>query len=349
MTLRYVDGFSTYNNSFVTSGRWSGRTNTSEVKKVESLGRFGSDCLEISNTWNRNLYKIFDSYETTWTVGYAFQVNHDIDWPSNPYFCSWWQGGTMAMCLVLSSSGYLNLYRNNQAVLLASGTIQLQLKTWYYLEWKTTFSTGSGTSEVRINEAVNCSYSGGSTGATSANTFYVQGNTTGGQTGIYNRYTDFYFTDGNGSAPYNGYLGDIRILPAFPNGSGNYSDWTRSGGTANYEMVDEESGTYPDGDTTYNQTLTTNAKDTFAYQDIGGTGQILGVQHNLYARKTDAGTRFIAPMSRQSSTDYVSATTHSLADSYLYYTQCQQVNPADSADWEVSDINNAEFGYRMES
>jgi hypothetical protein len=70
------------------------------------------------------------------------------------------------------------------------------------------------------------------------------------------------------------------------------------------------------------------------------------VEHWIYARKDDAGTRKVAPLFRISSTDYVGS-DDTLSTSYQYFGQIYENSPATSAAWSISEINNAEIGLKL--
>jgi hypothetical protein len=126
-----------------------------------------------------------------------------------------------------------------------------------------------------------------------------------------------------------------------PNGAGAHSAWTPNGATPNYACVDE---TTADGDTTYVSDSTPGDIDTYAFADVDASATVYGVQTNLYARKDDAGTRQIAPVVRQSGTDYV-GTTVTLGSSYSFYSQIYNQDPT-AADWTAAHVNADEFGVK---
>jgi hypothetical protein len=75
-------------------------------------------------------------------------------------------------------------------------------------------------------------------------------------------------------------------------------------------------------------------------------GTIKGVQYLLSARKDDAGARSIAPVARPATTDRV-GTTVALGASYSYVREIAELNPEDSAAWEIADINGMKYGVKL--
>ena len=85
--------------------------------------------------------------------------------------------------------------------------------------------------------------------------------------------------DGSGPAPFNDFLGDVRVDARYPTAEGANSAWTPLSGTDNALMVDDPGPPYtpgggPDDDTTYNSTLTVGAVDTHVIQDAPVTGAV---------------------------------------------------------------------------
>ena len=64
--------------------------------------------------------------------------------------------------------------------------------------------------------------------------------------------------------------------------------------------------------------------------------------------KMDSGTRAIASVARPASTNHVTAVDHYLTQTaYPYWLTLWELNPEDSAAWEVADVDGAEFGVKI--
>jgi hypothetical protein len=83
-------------------------------------------------------------------------------------------------------------------------------------------------------------------------------------------------------------------------------------------------------------------------QSSGDSGSIFGVQVNMVARKDDAGGRTLRSLTRISSTDY-EGMSQNIGTDYRDYRQIIEQNPNTSATWTESDINGAEFGYKVQA
>ena len=74
-----------------------------------------------------------------------------------------------------------------------------------------------------------------------------------------------------------------------------------------------------------------------------------GIQLNVAARRSDSGVLTkIKPVVRVAGTDYLKAEA-SLGLSYYAIPEMVELNPATSALWTKTDIDNAEFGVNLTS
>jgi hypothetical protein len=122
----------------------------------------------------------------------------------------------------------------------------------------------------------------------------------------------------------NDFLGDCVVECLLPQtGNGDLTDFTPSTGTDHGAMVDENP---PNDDTDYTTGDTAGQQDCYQYPSLALTGAILGIQTNLYAKKTDAGARTVAPIVRLGSTTYVGVAV-APATSYSYLTAIRELNP----------------------
>jgi len=139
----------------------------------------------------------------------------------------------------------------------------------------------------------------------------------------------------------------------YPTGNGNYSEFDGSDGnsTDNYLLVDEPNA---DDDTTYVEFSTVSERDSYSFCNLGETvsGEgVLAVQL-LNKVKKEGGTeaRTAKSFVRISSTDYDSATEHTLVDG-TYTTEADLLveSPATTAQWTESEANALEAGIKVES
>jgi len=235
------------------------------------------------------------------------------------------------------------VYRGD-GTLLGTSSPSFAFGIYDYIELKVKIHDTTGTVDLRVNNVSVLSLTG-------------QDTRNGGTSGLINavlissidygsvsRLDDFYVCDTSGSRN-NDFLGDVRIQAIFPSATGNSSQWTANGAATNRECVDEIT---PNDDTDYISSSTATQKDTYVFGDVTPTsGTVKAVQHVLYARKDDAGTRTIRPVIRHSTTDYTVGAGTNISITYAMIKDISETNPGTSTDWTISDVNNAEFGVEL--
>jgi hypothetical protein len=242
----------------------------------------------------------------------------------------------------MNNTGRFQFYRGNQSTVLGTSTNSIALGTNNYIELKVTFHGSAGSYELRVNGINWLSGTGLNTIAT-GNAF---ANCLQFETHFSNSYgvDDLYLMNDTGTVN-NDFAGDVRVQCIYPNGAGNYTGFTANTGT-NWQAVDE---TAHDGDTTYVFSDVAGTRDSYNFQDLAGSAtRVCGVQRMASARKDDAGSRLVKTFYRSGGVDYDSAST-SLGTTYNYSIDILETNPATSSEWTVTDINNAEFGIKVEA
>lgn len=158
-----------------------------------------------------------------------------------------------------------------------------------------------------------------------------------------NSYDDFYWMDTTGPAPYNAFLGPIRVDRLAPS-SDSSVQFTRSGGAANFEMVDD---TAQDGDTSYNESGTAGHKDTFGLTDLSTpSGIVYAVQPRLVARRTDADAINIISSVISNAVEADGA-SKALGASYQEFRDIFTQNPDGNVAWNDAAVNALQVAYRI--
>ena len=249
-----------------------------------------------------------------------------------------WENGTQHLLLAINLTGQIRLQHGGGAIIATSSAGAVVPANWHRIEFKWTIDNSAGAYEVRVDGINVLSGSGVDTqnGGTAAWT-KVRVRGVGSS-----YYDDFVLQDTAGSAPYNDFLGDVRVNCVIASaGDGTHADFTPSTGTDNGAMVDE---TDPNEDTDYNTGTTAGHKDTYNFAAIGTSGAtIYGVQLVNWQKKTDAGVLTTRGITRIGGTVYNGATI-SPTTGYIGRPQMWQVSPATSAAWTESEIDGAEFG-----
>lgn len=338
MTLRFIDGFDHYDTTSLLASMKCGVSNTPAIES--NGGRRGGGALVF--TPGEFCYKAFDN-KSAWVVGFALKMQ-SLGTGTNHHLLSFVDGTTVQVDIYLDNTGHLIVTRGS--TVLATSTSVLTVEVWNYIEVKVTLDNTTGAAEVRVNGSssgwINISDVDTCATANEYASVIRYGSTTSSGTG---RIDDLYICDTDGSVN-NDFLGDVRVDAYLPNGNGASSQFTGSDSdsTDNYMLVDDAA---PDGDTTYVQSSTVNQIDTYSFTEMSHTpATIFGLQIVMDAKKDDSGTRSIAGVVRQSSTNYAGS-NQVLSTSYVGYTDIRETDPATAAAWTKDGINSAEFGIKV--
>ena len=242
------------------------------------------------------------------------------------------------------TSGALRLYRGDYATLIATSANGLiSANTWMYIEISALVADTGGTCEVKLNGATVINFSGDTRNAgtsTNIDALTLQSSALGSGSLIC-MWDDLYVCDGTGAAPYNTFLGDVRINTITPNGAGSSTQFTPSTG-ANYTTVDE----LPYSATDYVSATASGTRDTYTMSDISGSYSVLGVQNNVIAKKTDAGGTAIKPAIQSGGTlVYGSSTVLTATDKTI--SAIHTIDPATSTAWTLTGVNALEAGMEI--
>jgi hypothetical protein len=140
------------------------------------------------------------------------------------------------------------------------------------------------------------------------------------------------------------YLGDKRVYSFAPGADGNYTQWTRTGGSSQFNALSSA-----DGDTSRLDDNTAGHRFTCTPTGVpSGLANIKGVAVWNYMKKTDAGSRSIKNSLRIASTDY-DGSAQGVPDSYRILDEFWATNPNTSVDFTRSDVAGLEFGGKMEA
>ncbi len=144
-------------------------------------------------------------------------------------------------------------------------------------------------------------------------------------------------------APYNSYLGDLRIAKLAGVAAGDASDWTVTGAAANYAALNEA----PPSDAQYVEASTVGDTDFDQLEDLPSTvGQIFGLVRVTRMRKTDAGTREVQQLVKHGGV-VGTGPSQTLVTTDAYYYAVFGVNPSTSAAWTIAGVNATQQGRKV--
>lgn len=345
MTLLFLEGFDHHGTSdsdmdTVLEGKWTRFAGAWE--RVD--GRLGGYAGATNFTSD---FLVFGLPPNTTEVilGFAIkfrEINADV---VDPLIV--WSGrdGSNIAILRRSAAGKVRI-SNNPNNVHYDASVSWKPFAWNYIEVRlyTGTSASNGTATVRLNgqQVLNI------TGADFNDTTNEIGSITVSGTDHFDPiYDDIYILDTNGTTN-NTFLGDVKVETLFPSAAGLSSGWSVTGAANNHTAVSEEP---VDFDTSYVSTSTVSEKDTHAFDDLSTiTQNVKGIQINTWAKKTAPGNRVIKPVVHSGSTDYDQGEIYlpvGGTDEYGLFSEVLETDPDTSLAWTVSNINSAEFGYKL--
>lgn len=344
ITPLHYTGFDFYTTGLITQ-IMSQVTNVNGTVTVESGGRNGGQRLNLQAGGGVNtqaVRKITSSTFTEFVIGAAIDiVGNNLTWG----ILGALEGGTNHLNVALSSASPYSLIVRRGTTVLATIAAGLLTGAWYYVELAGKIDDTVGYWEVYVN--------GVSVGSASGV------DTRNGGTGVCDRYelgssqdnsgtnvTRVLFDDAYCATVTGGpdHLGDVRCAYLKPTAAGASTQWTPSAGS-NWQNVDDQT---PNGDTDYNSDATVGDIDTFVMEDMPSNGAVFGVQRVLYARKTDAGSRTLHAVIRPTTVNREGPDL-GLSDSYLYGTDIMLTNPDTGLQWDDTEVNASEIGYKLQA
>jgi hypothetical protein len=331
-----MDGFDHYNPG--SSGilqKWTAQSNVISVVG----GRFGGQAV---STGSRSFTKGLGVTMTDTVVGFAAQFPAGVSGP----FMRFRNGGTIQTNLHYDSS-IPRIIAQRNGTSLAFGTRPVNPGVWYYIEFRSLFNDTTGIVQVKIDGIMDINASGLDTNNAAGNLANEIHFGDPGASNITVFIDDLYWLDSTGGAPLNTFLGDVKVESLYPNGDGASSGLAGSDGNSllNYQLVDENP---PNGDTDYVESQNVGDKDTYTYGDLAVTsGTVYAVQILPYARKTDAGSRQIVTVARDSGGTEVDSAAITLPTSYTYVAQDIRTTQPNGSPWDIGAVNGAQFGVKI--
>ena len=244
---------------------------------------------------------------------------------------------TIQCGLSINTAGKLIFWRGTNATILATGTTALLANNWYFIEILATIHNSAGVVQVRLNAVDEIPNTGSLNTRNSANN-----QATGFQiasSGVQGSFDDMTTCDTSGSAPYNTFLGIIRVETLYPTAN-NSVTWTPHTST-NVSQVQEVAN---DGDTSYN-TIAVTGQDTFTHGALSSTpNTIFAVAVTASVRKDDVGAQ-------QTQTTLISngttqqGTAQNTPTAYAYIRDVYANDPHTSSAWAGAAVNATDIGY----
>lgn len=334
-----TEGFDMYNGNQTNIGlqaMWTLQAGAESNMGV-TTGRFAGQAFNIfqtaggTNCWGRRL---FDPAASTTALAFGVAVwtnsiaHNDllvqIDNGSGNPLCSF--GFTTAGSVYAASGSGGATLCNSAGGLFAAAT-------WAYLEAEVVLSASVGSVNLYLNGNLVASATGVNTLASGGLGAFLRcwGRFDNALNSLFD---DIYVVSGATR------LGErwIETLRAANDSSAN---WTPDSGANNFSRVNE---TIVNGDSSYLQTAATNLRDLYGGVSLSTVpAGIDAVTVVIFAEKTSATTRQIYSSVRSGTTDS-DGSAFNLAASYGRFDRILNVDPATSATWTASGVNNLLFG-----
>ena len=245
--------------------------------------------------------------------------------------------------LRVTAAGELAVYLNSTLDSATSG-LGLTTGTWYYITFKVVCGA-SGSYAVYLGansilSATGVDTAGGGSNIAGGMLYFADATLTP-------TVDDLYLLDSTGSQN-NDVLGDVNVVTLRPSGAGS-TQWAPDSGS-NYARVNEAQCDDASG---YVEDSTNGHLDLYEYDDLtGAEGDILGVMVTTHWWVYAGDTGTLAVACHSSSTDR-NDSGDSSSGSGFYAKQVSawinELDPATSAPWDLTGLNAAQFGVKVQS
>lgn len=285
------------------------------------------------------LKKLFTPSSKT-IMGMAFKTTVGND-SSSCIFLYGDSGVTNHLSIRLMTSGRIGLYRGASQLAISSASLWL-VDNWHYIEASAIISDTVGACEIKLDGTSIINFTGDTkNGGTNTTLDAVEYWYYASSCNV--KFDDVYILDGTGPAPLNDFLGDVKIQTIVPTGAGSQTQLAPTGSANNWDTVNE----LPYSTTDYNSSSTPGQQDSYALSDLlANTASVHGIQTNIVAHKSDAGTGNIRSTVRSGGTTFTDPTA-TLSTGPKTFSAIRATDPATATDWTVSGVNNLEAGVEI--
>jgi hypothetical protein len=252
--------------------------------------------------------------------------------------------GTIQAKTAVGRTGSGERYNGAGTLLGATAPLVMPFDSWEYLEVFGVIDASAGAVTVRLNGATVLTLTSVNTRGSAGSTMQrigFQGGGAGDNAAMDTMH--WYLCDATGSAPWNTFLGDVRVQTLFPTAD-DAVQFTPNGLGSNYLNAAKVP---PVPFTDFNASATVGNQDSFVMQDIdGSTTTIYGVHVKPLMYKNDAGSRSGASVLISGGTTAVGSTTV-LSEGGAQLHTMYQTNPDTAGAWTAAAVNAHKAGYKV--
>ena len=328
MALLFMDGFDAGDALTKWNLGGSGASNTTTP--------FGIGRSWFLNSFSQTIKKSFTP-STQIFAGFHYRTSNTVMQGTAFFRIYGDSGATNHLSLMFTGPTTIAVYRG--ATQLATGTATEPLDSWAYIEISATIHDSTGSCSVRVNSAPVINFTGDTKNAGSSTNIDAVAFTAASSSAV--QFDNFYVCDATGSSPYNTFLGEVRIETVTPNGAGTDTQFTPSTG-ANYTTVDE----LPYSSVDYIYATASGTRDTYTMSNVPSGYNVLAVQSNVIAKKTDAGGTAVRPAIISGGSLYYGSSV-ALTPTDTTISDIRTIDPATSTTWTISGVNNIEAGVEV--
>jgi hypothetical protein len=214
----------------------------------------------------------------------------------------------------------------------------LSPQTWHHIEIQADINA-AGTTNVYVDGILAVTATGDFIDGTLASSIVFYGNS-----GV-NVFDDVVLqSDASTQQPL---IGEHKIHTLMPDADTAQTDWVRSSGTNDFEMIDDTIPGSSNGDTDYISTATLNAKSEFSVANLAESPTTIhAVQTVVEARKTDAGAKAVTPYVQSGATRGDGA-EFSTGETYAYRDDIFLLDPNTASAWTETTVNAVLVGVEI--
>lgn len=350
MALLYIDSFDHYQTDDIPR-KWTTVAGGALPSISTNGGRCGTQALFMGAGFPQ-CYKGVTTADSTAIIGFAWKFADDALSGDVSFFALGTGTHTHLTLTRVWNDGSILVTRTGSPDSVEIGSTApdvIRIGNWYYVEVKVVLHSTAGSVEVRVNGTSVGSWSGiRTTGHGSAElpaTWSWFGFT---GTNVSSHYIDDVYAADSTAGTVTDFLGDTTVEYLQPIADGATLDWAVTGNADRWSAIDD--GAHPDDDTDYIASATVNAVNLAKYEKPTlVSADVYGVQVSILATKVDSGDRTIAAVVRHAAADYVGPNRSPSESNYVYEITTYDENPGTSAQWTLSDVQDAEFGVKVTS
>lgn len=342
MSILFFDGCGEYYNAAQIERVWDGTTIGSNLPAIETIGgRRSGACITLGG----NLEFIQKGFvgSKTMVIGWAGRMQIPA---SNTSFMQVWGSQGRHLSFQVTSNGAIRITNSTVEIAISADDVVVD-DVFQYYEFKFTIDPTTGIVEARVdgvevlNETSQDTFNDGSELAYGI-IFRCPAISNG------HRIDDVYILNDSGGAPYNDFLGDIRVDALLPTGDGALSQFDTATPSSNHwENVDDNPA---DDDTSYNESATANDEDLFTFPAlpvITPAHTVFGVKVVATLNKSDAGIQDFRMVCRPDATSFDSGTDLPCQTDFRFHEHIFEEDPDASAPWTTATIDASEFGVKV--